>query len=182
MLRSVRIRMKRSDEPRVLILGLDNAGKTTILNTLRQNEGSSATPAAPEGPTQGFNTMELTRDGMRAKLCDLGGQRSIREFWKDYYNNTDCVIYVVDSSDTRRLEESHNTFQEILEGIPNVPVLVFANKQDLATSKTPEVIATALELEEHRERKWQIQGCSAKTSDGLEEGLKWVFSTCKASS
>ncbi|CCW68100.1 unnamed protein product [Phytomonas sp. Hart1] len=177
MLRSVRSRAKRKDEPRVLILGLDNAGKTTILNMLRQvAESPSAT--APEGPTQGFNTMELTRDGVHLRLCDLGGQRSIREFWKDYYENTDCVAYVVDSSDIRRLEESCQTFQEVLESIPNVPVLVFANKQDLATSKTPEVIALALKLEEHRERKWQIQGCSAKTGDGLNEGFQWISSIC----
>lgn len=176
MLRSLRNRMKRENEPRVLILGLDNAGKTTILNVL--GEAEEKPTAAPEGPTQGFNIMDLNRDGRRAKLCDLGGQRALRGFWQDYYANTDCIMYVVDSSDVRRLEEAHTAFAEVLEGVPRVPVLVFANKQDLATASTPQAVAEVLHLQEHRERQWHIQGCSAKTGAGLEEGVAWVFGAC----
>lgn len=176
MLRSLRNRMKRENEPRVLILGLDNAGKTTILNALGEAEEHPTN--APEGPTQGFNIMDLNRNGHRAKLCDLGGQRALREYWQDYYANTDCIMYVVDASDQRRLEESHAAFMEVLQGVPQVPVLVFANKQDLATAKTPEVIAEVLQLSQYRDRRWHIQGCSAKTSGGLEEGVQWIFAAC----
>eukprot|EP00658_Telonema_sp_P-2_P035295 TRINITY_DN25695_c0_g1_i1.p1 TRINITY_DN25695_c0_g1~~TRINITY_DN25695_c0_g1_i1.p1 ORF type:complete len:120 (-),score=36.15 TRINITY_DN25695_c0_g1_i1:276-635(-) len=114
-------------------------------------------------------------DGRNAKLCDLGGQRSLREFWQDYYTATDCLMFVVDSSDTRRLEEAHSTFKEVLDAVPRLPVLVFANKQDLATSKNAQVVAEVLELTECRDRKWQIQGCSAKTGDGLEAGMAWLM-------
>lgn len=176
MLRSLRNRMKRENEPRVLILGLDNAGKTTILNAL--GEAEEKPTAAPEGPTQGFNIMDLNRNGQRAKLCDLGGQRALRDYWQDYYANTDCIMFVVDSSDIRRMEEAHTSFAEVLEGVPRVPVLVFANKQDLATAKTPQTVAEVLHLEEHRDRQWHIQGCSAKTGAGLEDGVAWVFSAC----
>lgn len=179
MLRSLRSRVKRDNEPRVLILGLDNAGKTTILNTLGEAEEH---PSAPEGPTQGFNVMNLNRGGRCAKLCDLGGQRALRDFWQDYYSNTDCIMYVVDSSDIRRLEESHESFVDVLSGVPNVPVLVFANKQDLATSKDPNTIAEVLQLCEHRERQWHIQGCSAKTGEGLENGVNWIFATTSTGS
>ncbi|GET90842.1 ADP-ribosylation factor-like protein [Leishmania tarentolae] len=176
MLRGLRNRMKRDNEPRVLILGLDNAGKTTILNRLGVSEENHT--EAPEGPTQGFNIMNVNRDGRRIKLCDLGGQRALRDFWEDYYANTDCIMYVVDSSDQRRLEEAHESFVEVVKGVPNVPVLVLANKQDLATAKDPKTVAEALQLSEYRDRSWHVQGCSAKSGNGLEEGLTWIFHAC----
>lgn len=179
MLKGLRSRMKRENEPRILILGLDNSGKTTILNTLGEAE-ENPTANAPEGPTQGFNIKDLQRNGKRAKLCDLGGQRALRDFWQDYYTNTDCIMYVVDSSDVRRIEEASQAFKAVLEGVPGVPVLVFANKQDLATSKDPQIIAEALQLAEFRDRKWHIQGCSAKTGQGLEDGITWIMATCTA--
>lgn len=176
MLKGIRQRAKRENEPRILILGLDNSGKTTILNTLGEAEENPT--FAPEGPTQGFNVKDLHRNGKRAKLCDLGGQRALREYWQDYYMSTDCIMYVVDSSDARRLEESGETFKAVLEAVPGVPVLVFANKQDLATAKDPEMITVALQLDEFRDRKWNIQGCSAKNNQGLEEGISWIMDVC----
>ena len=174
MLRTIRNRAKRDKDPRILILGLDNAGKTTILKKLTEDEDSKG-PVAPEGPTQGFNVKSLNVQGREAKLCDLGGQRSLREYWQDYYQSTDCLMYVVDASDIRRLEEAHETFNEVIAAVPNLPVLVFANKQDLATAKNPQIVAELLELIECRDRKWQIQGCSAMTGAGLEEGIAWIM-------
>ena len=172
MLRTLRNRSKRSSDPRILILGLDNAGKTTILKKMGGDDN------AQEGPTQGFNIKNLSLEGRSAKLCDLGGQRALRDFWQDYFEATDCLMYVVDSTDARRLEETHMTFIDVIANIPKVPVLVFANKQDLANAKTPAHIAEALLLTECRDRKWQIQGCSAKTGDGLEEGMSWIMANC----
>jgi Arf/Sar family protein len=172
MMRTLRNRMKRESEPRILILGLDNAGKTTILKKLAGDEPTE------QGPTQGFNIKSLSLEGRSAKLCDLGGQRALRDFWQDYYENTDCIMYVVDSSDRNRLEEAHASFVDVVQGIPRVPVLVFANKQDLGTAKTPQIVAEILQLVDCRDRKWQIQGCSAKTGDGLAEGIQWLMTNC----
>jgi Arf/Sar family protein len=176
MLRTVRSRMKRESVPRVLILGLDNAGKTTILAKLSEGVGAAPT----EGPTQGFNLKQLCLGaaGRQANFCDLGGQRTLREFWSDYYNNTDCLIFVVDSTDSRRIEEVQTTFKEVVEALPNVPILVLANKQDLATAKPAAFVAEALQLQEERSRKWHIQGCSARTGDGLMEGMEWINVNC----
>jgi ADP-ribosylation factor-like protein 3 len=176
MLRTIRQRAKRESVPRVLILGLDNAGKTTILKAL-QGEDPSNTQS-----TQGFNLAQINVNGARKmNICDLGGQRSLREYWNDYYSATDCLVYVVDSTDSRRLEESAETFRKIVEELPSAPILVFANKQDLATSKPASVIAEALDLVSMRTRKWHIQGCSAKNGsedEGLQAGMGWLMTNC----
>lgn len=179
-LRGIRNRIKREKQPRILILGLDNAGKTTILNKLSDVEdpaedGARKQNAAKEGPTQGFNVKSMSLSGKKASLCDLGGQRALREYWKDYFDACDCLMFVVDSSDSRRLQEAHEAFKEVVEALPKAPILVFANKQDLANARPPDEIAELLELTEYRERKWQIQGCSARSGNGLEEGIMWIM-------
>lgn len=175
LLRGIRSRAKRTNDARVLILGLDNAGKTTILKKMTGEESDGT----PEGPTQGFNLKSMNYNGREAKFCDLGGQRTFREFWQDYYESTDALVFVVDSTDSRRLEEAEETFRDVLANVPKIPVLVFANKQDLATAKSPAYIAEALKLTEYTERKWQIQGCSAKSDEnnGLAEGMQWVMNS-----
>lgn len=84
-------------EVRVLILGLDNAGKTTILYKLQIGEVVTTVP------TIGFNVETVTYKNLRFQVWDLGGQTSIRPYWRCYYQNTNAVIYVVDSSDPERM-------------------------------------------------------------------------------
>ena len=87
----------RSDkEPRVLILGLDAAGKTTILKKLSDED------ATHTSPTQGFNIKTLEHDGVKLNMWDIGGQKAIRTYWRNYMEGTDCLIYVVDSADKKR--------------------------------------------------------------------------------
>merc|ERR1712127_483761 len=92
--------LKRDDkEARILVLGLDNAGKTTILKAMSQEDISTIMP------TQGFNIKSLQQDGFKLNVWDIGGQRENRPYWKNYYENTDGLVYVVDSSDDIRLAE-----------------------------------------------------------------------------
>jgi ADP-ribosylation factor-like protein 1 len=84
-------------EVRVLILGLDNAGKTTILYKLQMGEVVTTVP------TIGFNVETVTYKNLRFQVWDLGGQTSIRPYWRCYYQNTNAVIYVVDSADPDRM-------------------------------------------------------------------------------
>lgn len=170
MLKTLRQRAKRESTPRILILGLDNAGKTSILKAL-----SSEDPMEEQGPTQGFNLRALQLNGRKANFCDLGGQRALRDYWNDYYSATDCLVFVVDSTDGRRMEEAQESFREVTEALPTAPILVFANKQDLATAKPAATIAELLNLTEYRTRKWHIQGCSAKSGEGLQEGINWLL-------
>ena len=83
-------------EPRVLILGLDAAGKTTILKKLSDED------ATHTSPTQGFNIKTLEHDGVKLNMWDIGGQKAIRTYWRNYMEGTDCLIYVVDSADKKR--------------------------------------------------------------------------------
>merc|ERR1712031_133200 len=94
-------KMKKDEkEARILMLGLDNAGKTTILKKLSEEDISHIMP------TQGFNIKSLVHEGFKLNVWDIGGQSTIRPYWKNYFENTDALIYVVDSSDRRRLDEA----------------------------------------------------------------------------
>jgi len=173
---SILKKMKKDEqEARILMLGLDNAGKTTILKKLSQEDISHIMP------TQGFNIKSLVQDGFKLNVWDIGGQKSIRPYWSNYFDSTDGLIYVVDSSDSRRLEESSQELKELLaeDKLQGVPILVFANKQDILQAVPAEDIWGALELGNVSERLLNIQACSAKNGDGLEEGMAWLIENRK---
>jgi ADP-ribosylation factor-like protein 3 len=163
-------KLKKNDkEPRILILGLDNAGKTSILRKLSDEDPTQTQP------TQGFNIKSVDCEGFKLNMWDIGGQKAIRTYWPNYFDEVDCLIYVVDSADKRRMEETATELETLLaeEKLKDAPVLVFANKCDLATALSPEDVSTSLNLHALRDRKWHIQKCSAKTGEGLNEGLEW---------
>ena len=112
-------------------------------------------------------------------MWDIGGQREIRPYWKNYYEHTDGLIYVVDSADDMRLAESTKELQELLgeEELKKVPLLVYANKQDIEMACSAEDVMTALELNEIKERTWNIQACSAMSGEGLSDGMEWLIKT-----
>ena len=167
---------KDETEARILVLGLDNAGKTTILKKLSEEDASHIMP------TQGFNVKSLQVDGFKLNMWDIGGQKSIRPYWRNYYEQTDCLIYVIDSADRRRLEETGVELGQLLEEekMTGAPVMIFANKQDLLNAQPASDISTALNLHTIRDRAWQIQPCSAKTGEGLQEGMEWIVNTMNA--
>lgn len=162
-------------ECRLLLLGLDNAGKTTILKFVANEEPHVQ-------PTQGFNIKSVQKDKMKLNMWDIGGQQTIRPYWRNYFTDTDVLIYVVDSHDTLRLEESATEFFDILneEKLANVPVLVFANKQDLPGASTHAQVARTLDLTSIKSREWQIQPCSGKTGEGVQDGMEWVMKHIKS--
>jgi ADP-ribosylation factor-like protein 3 len=169
------MRKGTAKEARLLVLGLDNAGKTTILKTLSDEDISHIMP------TQGFNIKSLSQDGLTLNMWDIGGQKTIRPYWENYYDNTDALIYVIDSADRRRLEESGKELSELMaqEKLAGVPLLVYANKQDLVQALSPEEISQRLQLTNIRDRAWTIQACSATDCTGVHEGLEWVVANCK---
>ncbi|KAL3899116.1 MAG: hypothetical protein SGCHY_002276 [Lobulomycetales sp.] len=159
-----------SKEVRILILGLDGAGKTTILYRLQIGEVVTTIP------TIGFNVETLTYKNIKFQVWDLGGQTSIRPYWRCYYANTDAIIYVVDSSDHERVATSGQELAQMLqeEELKDATLLVFANKQDMEGALSAAEITERLDLTSLRDRQWTIFKCSAKTGDGLTEGLDWL--------
>ena len=131
-------KLKRSDhEARILVLGLDNSGKTTILKKLSEEDISHIMP------TQGFNIKSLMHEGFKLNVWDIGGQKSIRPYWRNYFDQTDALVYVIDSADRRRMEEPGVELGQLLEEekLAAIPCLVFANKQDLMNALPPDEIA-----------------------------------------
>ena len=153
------------------MLGLDAAGKTTILYQLKMGETVKTIP------TIGFNVETLDYKGLNFTVWDVGGQDKIRVLWRHYYQNTDGLIFVVDSNDTERLEEASDELKKMLaeEELKDSVVLVMANKQDLSGALRPNEITRSLGLEKTK-RTWLVQGTSAVTGQGLKEGLDWIAS------
>merc|ERR1719311_56082 len=87
-------------ELRILMLGLDNSGKTTALKKLAGEDIDQITP------TQGFNIKSVSTGGFKLNVWDIGGQKHIRPYWKNYYANTDAIVYMVDSADVQRIDEA----------------------------------------------------------------------------
>jgi len=163
----------KEKEVRLLILGLDNAGKTTILKKF------CGEPIDKIEPTLGFNIKTLEHKSYTCNIWDVGGQRTIRAYWRNYYESTDGLIWVVDSSDRTRLETCRDELFSLLdqEKLAGASLLIFANKQDLGDSLTTDEIAEVLKLRSHKaflKRHWSIFGCSAVTGEGLVEGIDWM--------
>ncbi|CAG5079319.1 Similar to arl3: ADP-ribosylation factor-like protein 3 (Danio rerio) [Cotesia congregata] len=170
-----KLRSTHDKELRLLLLGLDNAGKTTILKSLASEDITQVTP------TQGFNIKSVQSEGFKLNVWDIGGARKIRPYWRNYFENTDILIYVVDSADIKRLDETGQELSELLmeEKLRGVPLLVYANKQDLGQAVTAAEIAEGLGLHNIKDRDWQIQSCIATESKGVKEGLEWACKSIK---
>ena len=127
-------------------------------------------------PTIGFNVETLEYKGLNFTIWDVGGQDKIRVLWKHYYQNTQGLIFVVDSNDKDRIEEAAEELKKMLneDELKDCTVLVMANKQDLNTALSPNEITQKLELQGLKGRKWLVQGTSAVTGQGLKEGLDWM--------
>ncbi|MBA0770109.1 hypothetical protein Gotri_018782, partial [Gossypium trilobum] len=110
-------------------------------------------------------------------IWDVGGQRTIRSYWRNYFEQTDGLVWVVDSSDLRRLDDCKMELNNLLkeERLSGASLLILANKQDIKGALTPAEIAKVLNLESmDKTRHWKIVGCSAYTGEGLLEGFDWL--------
>ncbi|KDD76158.1 ADP-ribosylation factor [Helicosporidium sp. ATCC 50920] len=130
----------------------------------------------------GFNVETVAYKKVKFQVWDLGGQTSIRPYWRCYYPNTQAIIYVVDSCDADRLPTSREEFQAILdeEELKNAAILVYANKQDLPGALTDAQVAEGLGLTALKRRQWAIFKTSAIKGEGLFEGLEWLSQTLKS--
>jgi len=163
-----------SKQIRILMLGLDAAGKTTILYKLKLGDYVQTIP------TIGFNVETIKYKNVRFDCWDAGGQEKFRRLWHHYCQNSQALIFVVDSSDEERLGEAKEELHRIIkeDALQNVVVLIFANKQDLPGSMKKEEIQNRLNLEALT-KKWHIEPTIATTGAGLYEGLDWLVANIK---
>ncbi|KAK6470135.1 ADP-ribosylation factor-like protein 5C [Huso huso] len=163
-------------EHKVIIVGLDNAGKTTILYQFLTKE------VVHTSPTIGSNVEEIVVRNTHFLVWDIGGQESLRCTWSSYYCNTEIVVLVVDSTDRERLSVSREELHRMLaqEELRGAAILVFANKQDAKNSMSAGEISSFLTLSAIRDHPWHIQGCCALTGEGLPAGLDWMRSRVTA--
>ena len=161
---------KNRNNFKIIILGMQNAGKTTILYRLSLGTFIKTTP------TIGSNVEELTYNNVKFQAWDLGGQSSTRTVWDVYYMNTDAVVFVIDSQDDEFSEDSKEEFHKLLHNsnLKNAIILIFANKQDLPGAKPLNKLIEEYELNKIKNHIWTIQPCSAVKGDGLIDGIKWL--------
>ncbi|KNC46555.1 ADP-ribosylation factor 1 [Thecamonas trahens ATCC 50062] len=157
-------------EMRILMVGLDAAGKTTILYKLKLGEIVTTIP------TIGFNVETVEYKNISFTVWDVGGQDKIRPLWRHYFQNTQGVIFVIDSNDRDRIGEARDELHRMLneDELRDAVLLVFANKQDLPAAMNAAEITDKLGLHSLRQRSWYIQSTCATSGDGLYEGLDWM--------
>jgi ADP-ribosylation factor-like protein 2 len=177
LLKILRKLKRKEKEMRLLMLGLDNAGKTTILKAFNGEDINTIEP------TLGFNIQTLEYSNYKLNVWDVGGQQTIRSYWRNYFESTDGLIFVIDSSDRARLSDVKKELQQLLqqEKLQGASLLIFANKQDISGASTMAEISELLQLKSiEGDRHWHIESCSAMTKKGLKEGIDWIVNDIAA--
>ncbi|XP_051531829.1 ADP-ribosylation factor 5-like isoform X3 [Myxocyprinus asiaticus] len=163
-------RLFEKKQMRLLMVGLDAAGKTTVLYKLKLGEVVTTIP------TIGFNVETVNYKNISFTVWDVGGQNLIRGLWRHYYHNTQGLIFVVDSSDHDRIETAAEELNMMLQEdeMRDTVVLVLANKQDLPKAMPVHELTEKLGLHALKSRQWYVQATCATQGTGLYEGLDWL--------
>ncbi|KAL1798358.1 hypothetical protein ACET3X_002395 [Alternaria dauci] len=153
-----------SKEMRLLMLGLDAAGKTNVTTI----------------PTVGFNVETVTYKNTKFNVWDVGGQDKIRPLWRHYFSGTQGLIFVIDSNDRARIDEAKTELTRIIQDreMKDALLLVFANKQDL--TMRPKEVSDRLQLDKiAKDHVWKVEPSCATTGEGIFEGLAWLSNNVK---
>ncbi|KAF3394753.1 ADP-ribosylation factor-like protein 2 [Talaromyces pinophilus] len=172
ILRKARLKDK---EMRILMLGLDNAGKTTIVKQIMNEDVTTVSP------TLGFIIKTIDFQGYKLNIWDVGGQKTLRSYWRNYFEKTDALIWVVDATDRLRIDDCREELAGLLleERLMGASLLIFLNKTDVGGCMTESDIYEGLQLDAIKTHKWAIFPCSAMTGKNLHEGLDWVVQDAK---
>jgi len=158
----------------IVVVGLDNSGKTTIINRLKPGEAQSSNIV----PTVGFTVEKFQYRSLQLIAFDMSGQGRYRNMWEHYYRDCNGIIFVIDSSDKLRLAVAREELDQLLAHPEirerRVPILFFANKMDVRDAVTSVKCSAILELSRVENKPWHICASNAVTGEGLEEGITWL--------
>ncbi len=170
LLKIIRKLKRKNREMRILVLGLDNAGKTTFLKKLKGEDTAGVCP------TLGFNIESLEHGPYQLTFWDVGGQRSLRAFWRNYFEETDGLVWVVDSADTARAAESAAELAQLVgaERLAGATLLVLANKRDLEGALPLEQLAEVLGVGSTHRAGLKVAPADCRSGEGLLEAIDWM--------
>ena len=156
-------------EARIVMVGLDAAGKTTVLYKLKLNDVVTTIP------TIGFNVEKVEYKNLKMTIWDVGGQDRLRPLWRHYYENTNGIIFVVDCNDKVRMDKCRDEVQKMMDEphLRDAKLVVFANKQDMPGAMPASAVVEGLELR-NLKQEWYVQPTCAVDGTGLYEGLDWL--------
>jgi small GTP-binding protein len=161
----------RTKRVNITICGLDQAGKTTIVNYLLKGEHVETVP------TMGVNRETIDFPKLKMNVFDLGGQEDFRGIWAGINEKSDALIYVIDSSDTVRFEETRELFYKIINTQigTETPVLILLNKVDLSNRISRSEFLQQFNLDDIHQMQWACYETSAKTGEGIFESFSWFI-------
>lgn len=163
----------RNKEVKVLYIGLDAVGKTTLLFRLKLGEVVSTIP------TIGFNVEKVEHNGLTMVTWDVSSRDKMRSLWRHYYDMMDAVVFMMDSTDRERLGEAVEELRRVIDDVQldyrDLPMLVLANKQDKEGALSPDEIRDAINGRGHRFRMpLEVFPTSGLTGEGVSEALDWL--------
>ncbi|KAK7208111.1 ADP-ribosylation factor family-domain-containing protein [Myxozyma melibiosi] len=180
LLTTLRKQKLKDKEMRILMLGLDNAGKTSIVRALLGEDVRRVSP------TLGFAIRTVPRGSYTLNIWDVGGQRSLRPFWRNYYEKTDALIWVVDASATGRLRDCRAELDAVVKDdrLTGAGLLVLINKMDLLDEKERanivDLVTKQLGLAQITNHAYKVMPCSAYTGENLDFALDWTVEEVRA--
>ncbi|XP_057653807.1 ADP-ribosylation factor-like protein 6 isoform X1 [Diorhabda carinulata] len=164
----------KKKEVNVLVVGLNNSGKSTVVNKFK-NEDERVTDVVP---TVGFSVERFQNKNLSFTAFDMSGHGRYRDLWEHYYKDCHGIIFVIDSSDRLRLVVVKEELDLLLQhpDICNkkIPILFFANKMDSKEALSSVKIAAGLGLDKIMNKPWHISSSNALTGEGLQDGVEWL--------
>jgi Arf/Sar family protein len=158
-----------------ILLGLENSGKTTLLNILASGE------VVQTAPTIGLNVKSFRKGGVNMKAWDIGGQQKFRDEWGRYTRGCDVIVFMVDASDKKKIDTARYELHRLLENpeLSKVPLLVLGNKVDNEPHMSHDTVIQALNLDYITENKWTMINISCTRNVNLDKVVEWLTANSK---
>ncbi|KAJ4772209.1 ADP-ribosylation factor-related protein 1 [Rhynchospora pubera] len=168
----------------LLILGIHQSGKTTLLEKLKSIYSKiEGLPPDRILPTVGLNIARIDASNAKLVFWDLGGQVGLRTIWEKYYEEAHAIIYVIDASSPNSFHDARSALEKVLRhrDLQGAPLLILANKQDVAEAVSAEELERYLDLKDLDERPYVFQSVSAYEGTGIKFSIDWLVDAMERS-